>query len=71
MEKTEKEIMALLDSHNIKRKDFTEDLRYGCTQSFYKAIKNPRQAPLILSFLQKNILSEKGVNLDKLIDSLK
>jgi hypothetical protein len=59
-----------LGQYSIKKSEFGEMLGYTTKQGIYTALKNKKQRPLLYAFLLKVLLEGKGVNLERLLDSV-
>lgn len=59
-----------LDKYNIQKSEFGSWIGYTTKQGIYTALKNERQRPLLYTFLLIKLLRIKGVNPEKLLDSL-
>lgn len=64
-------IEKYLKQFKIKKSDFGKELGYTTKQGIYTALKNEKQRPLLYCFLLVIILRRKGINIERLIDSLR
>ena len=64
-------IKELLERFKISQASFGRELGYKSYAGLYKAFNNPKQEALILSYLKEKILREHGLDVDKIINSLK
>ena len=63
-------INELLKRFNISKASVGRELGYVTYAGIYKALNNPRQQPLIKSYLKEKILRENGIDINILLDSL-